>query len=70
MINIYPTLKVFQAHGKQDTGRLKKLMIIWLLPVLGELIISLYFLLKEANGGGPYDAAMVTLMAETEPQHR
>ena len=54
-INIYPTIKTFRIAELKKLHRLYKISVIWLIPIVGGLIISLIYLINPAYGRGPYD---------------
>ncbi len=55
VINIYPTIKAFKHIELGKLQRLFRILLVWLVPFIGGLIISIIYAIYPAHSRGPYD---------------
>ena len=54
-INIYPTVKTLRVPGLGRSQQVFRLSAIWLVPLFGGLTMSLFYVIGQNHGPGPYD---------------
>lgn len=54
-INLFPTVKVLRGSELSSQQKLVRLGVIWLIPLLGGLAMSLFYVIGPVHSLGTYD---------------